>query len=75
MKRLNLATWQILVLLEYSGLVNWNSRQFIFNAIIPGYMEKKIIKSSVSPSLWAIYFWGLNTLLPMNYAVPTVFLG
>lgn len=40
MKRLNLATWQILLLLEYSGLVNWNLRQFIFNAIIPGYMEK-----------------------------------
>lgn len=40
MKRLNLATWQILLLLEYSGLANWNLRQFIFNAIIPGYMEK-----------------------------------
>lgn len=34
----------------------------------------KIIKSSVSPLLWAIYFWGLNNLLHMNYAVPIVLL-
>ena len=73
MKRLNLATWQSLLLLEHSGLVNWNLRQFIFSLIILGYM-KKIIKSSVSPSLWAVYFWWLNNLLHMNYAVPIVLL-
>jgi hypothetical protein len=34
----------------------------------------KIIKSAISPFLWAIYFWRLNNLLPMNYASPIVLL-
>lgn len=33
-----------------------------------------IIKSGISPFLWAIYIWGLNNLFHMNYAVATVLL-